>query len=233
MSVFSRTPRGPFVDASGELTPSAQRWFVDLLRRVGGVSAQTNTELGQDLATHTSRTDNPHETDKTQVGLGNVDNTSDAAKPVSTVQQAALDLKANTADLGTMAEQDADAVAVTGGTVLLASGSLGYAVGNGGTVVQATSKSTGVTLNKPCGQITMNAAALAANTAVQFTLTNSTVALGDRLVCSHDSGGTFGAYHVQARAAAGSAIFSVRNLTGGSLSEAIGVGYTVIKGATT
>jgi hypothetical protein len=35
--------------------------------------------------------------DKAAVGLGNVDNTSDASKPVSTAQQAALDLKANLA----------------------------------------------------------------------------------------------------------------------------------------
>jgi hypothetical protein len=36
---------------------------------------------------------------KTMVGLGNVDNTSDANKPVSTAQQTALDLKANLASL--------------------------------------------------------------------------------------------------------------------------------------
>ena len=34
-----------------------------------------------------------------QVGLGSVDNTADTAKPVSTLQQAALDLKANSADV--------------------------------------------------------------------------------------------------------------------------------------
>ena len=37
--------------------------------------------------------DNPHSVTKSQVGLGNVDNTSDADKPVSTAQQTALDLK--------------------------------------------------------------------------------------------------------------------------------------------
>lgn len=37
---------------------------------------------------------NPHAVTKGQVGLGNADNTSDAAKPVSTAQQTALDLKA-------------------------------------------------------------------------------------------------------------------------------------------
>jgi hypothetical protein len=43
------------------------------------------------LTTHTSDTSNPHSVTKTQVGLGNADNTSDASKPVSTAQQAAID----------------------------------------------------------------------------------------------------------------------------------------------
>ena len=38
---------------------------------------------------------NPHSVTKSEVGLGNVDNTSDVNKPVSTAQQTALDLKAN------------------------------------------------------------------------------------------------------------------------------------------
>lgn len=42
---------------------------------------------------------NPHSVTKTEVGLGNVDNTSDASKPVSIAQQTALDLKANDADV--------------------------------------------------------------------------------------------------------------------------------------
>jgi hypothetical protein len=46
------------------------------------------------LTTHTSDTANPHAVTKVQVGLGSVDNTTDAAKPVSTAQQAALDAKA-------------------------------------------------------------------------------------------------------------------------------------------
>lgn len=40
-----------------------------------------------------TRSGNPHNVSKTDVGLGNVDNTSDADKPVSTAQQAAIDLK--------------------------------------------------------------------------------------------------------------------------------------------
>jgi len=49
------------------------------------------------LTVHTSLTNNPHSVTKAQVGLGSVDNTTDAAKPVSTAQQTALDLKANRA----------------------------------------------------------------------------------------------------------------------------------------
>lgn len=108
----------------------------------------------------------------------------------------------------------------------------GYITGEGGTVTQATSKSTGVTLNKKCGQITLNGAALAASTTVSFTLTNSTIAATDLLVLNHVSAGTAGAYTLNAQAAAGSASINVRNVTAGSLSEAIVIGFAVIKAVT-
>lgn len=47
-----------------------------------------------ELSAHTSDTANPHVTTKAQVGLGSADNTSDIDKPISTVAQAAIDLKA-------------------------------------------------------------------------------------------------------------------------------------------
>ena len=50
-----------------------------------------------ELTAHTSLTNNPHTVTATQIGLGSVDDTTDAAKPVSTAQQAALNLKANIA----------------------------------------------------------------------------------------------------------------------------------------
>ena len=109
----------------------------------------------------------------------------------------------------------------------------GYIVGDGGTVAQSTSKSTAVTLNKRCGQITMNGAALAADTTVSFTLTNSTIAATDLLVLNHISGGTTGSYLLNARAAAGFAVINVRNITAGSLSEALVIGFAVIKASIT
>lgn len=108
----------------------------------------------------------------------------------------------------------------------------GYTTGSGGTVTQLTSKATGVTLSTACGQITMNAALLAASTTVSFVLTNTMIAATDLLVLNHVSGGTPGSYTLNARAAAGSATIDVRNVSLGSLSEAIVIGFAVVKAVT-
>jgi hypothetical protein len=105
----------------------------------------------------------------------------------------------------------------------------GYVAGEGGAETQATSKSTGVTLSKKCGQITMDAAALAADTTVTFTLTNTEVVATDIIILNHVSGGTAGAYLLNAQAGSGSASINVRNITSGSLSEAIVIGFAIIK----
>ena len=106
---------------------------------------------------------------------------------------------------------------------------VGYATGAGGTVTQATSKSTGATLSKVSGAITMNNAALAAGTIVSFVLTNTAIAVTDVLVLNHISGGTIGSYTLNAQAAAGSATINIRNNTAGSLSEAVVIQFAVIK----
>jgi hypothetical protein len=117
-------------------------------------------------------------------------------------------------------------------TVNVDTGSTGYGTGAGGTVTQATSKSTAVTLNKPSGRITLNAASLAANTAVSFTLTNSRIGATDTLPVSINGGATAGAYVVQVDAvAAGSCTVSIRNMTAGALAEAIVIQFNLIKGA--
>ena len=109
----------------------------------------------------------------------------------------------------------------------------GYITGEGGTVAQATSKATAVTLNKKCGQITMHNASLAADTTVTFVVTNSTIAATDLLVLNHVSGGTAGSYLLNAQAAAGSASINVRNIAAGALAEAIVIGFAVVKASTT
>lgn len=51
------------------------------------------------LSSHVTDTTNPHSVTATQVGLGNVNNTSDLNKPISTATQTALDAKFNDADV--------------------------------------------------------------------------------------------------------------------------------------
>lgn len=112
-----------------------------------------------------------------------------------------------------------------------AQGGLGYATGAGGAVTQLTSKSTGVTLNTMCGTITMNNAALNTVTSVQFVLTNSNIAATDVLIVNLKSANTAGSYFVSVDAlGAGSATISLRNYSGGNLSEAVVLQFVVIKG---
>ena len=102
----------------------------------------------------------------------------------------------------------------------------------GGTVTQATNKSTGVTLNPESGQITMNDAALAAAAEVSFTVTNDKIAATDVVVVNHGSAGTAGAYLVGVSAiAAGSFGITVTNVSAGSLGEAIVINFVALKGA--
>jgi hypothetical protein len=106
---------------------------------------------------------------------------------------------------------------------------LGYTAAAQGTVTQATSKSTGVTLNKSAGQITMNAASLAATTTVTFTLTNSLLSANDIVILSIASGGTAGAYNAYVSGlAAGSVVLALRNVTAGALAEAVVLNFAVL-----
>ena len=120
-------------------------------------------------------------------------------------------------------------LSTTGNQVISGTGKQGYATGSGGTVTQLTSKATGVTLSKSTGQITLDGAALAASTTVSFTLTNTVIEVGDILIMNHISAGTAGSYLLNAQSAAGSASINVRNISLGSLSEAIVIAFAVIK----
>lgn len=108
---------------------------------------------------------------------------------------------------------------------------VGFTVGEGGAVTQATSKSTAVTLDKKTGAITMNNAALGAVGVVSFTLTDAFIEANDMLLMNHISGGTVGVYAFQAQCGAGSAVINVMNNSAGSLSEAVVIQFAVVKGA--
>ena len=120
----------------------------------------------------------------------------------------------------------------SGNVLVTGSGGLGYGTGAGGTVTQVTSKSTTVTLNKPSGQITMNNAALAAGASVKFALTTSSSSASD-LCIANIVGGVSGYenYNILASPYAGGITFTVKNISTGSLSEAIVINFAIIKGA--
>ena len=75
-----------------EATTLAKLTSVEKLSVAFGKIAKAVT----DLIAHIANKSNPHGVTKTQAGLGNVDNTSDADKPISKAQQTALNLKLNT-----------------------------------------------------------------------------------------------------------------------------------------
>jgi hypothetical protein len=109
---------------------------------------------------------------------------------------------------------------------------IGYNAGAGGTATQATSKTTGVTVNKPSGQITLNGAALASNASASFTLTNSIISSLDVVVANIASSATADAYVITVTAVStGSCRIQVRNVSGGSLSEALVINFAVFKGS--
>jgi hypothetical protein len=105
-----------------------------------------------------------------------------------------------------------------------ATAGIGYSNGAGGVVTQATSRTTGVTLNKICGQITLFAASISGHEADEFVLTNSAIEAGDVVVVSIKSGlaaGTAKYYRVGVTAvAAGVCTISVGNLDNATIPSA-------------
>lgn len=117
-------------------------------------------------------------------------------------------------------------------TTCYASQEIGYSAAAQGTVTQATDKSTAVTLNKSAGQITMNSASLAATTNVTFTLNNSLLSGKDVMIVNVTGVATASAYNCWvANMTTGSASITLRNTTGGALSEAVIINFAIIHGA--
>ena len=118
---------------------------------------------------------------------------------------------------------------IVGAQYILSDEQFGYTAAAQGTVTQATSKSTAVTLNKSAGQITMNNAALGATTNVTFTLNNSFISANDIIILNIASGATAGSYNCWVSGlSAGAVSITVRNISGGSLSEAVVINFALI-----
>jgi len=133
-----------------------------------------------------------------------------------------------------VAYQDQDIINANNSLVNAVTGQFGYNTGSSTAVptavTQATSKSTGVTINAPCGTITMNNAALAPGAEVAFVVTNSMVSAYDVPVVAIKSGATTaGTYLLSiATVAAGSFTIAVSNASAGSLSEALVISFALV-----
>jgi len=111
-----------------------------------------------------------------------------------------------------------------------ASAGIGYATGAGGTVTQGTSRTTGVTINKVTGQITMFSAAGSATPAT-FTVTNSAVAATDTVHLSIASGAT-NVYSLSVSSTGAGSFVITFYTTGGTATDAPVINFAVIKGVT-
>ena len=116
------------------------------------------------------------------------------------------------------------------GTTVYATSEIGYAAAAQGAVTQLTNKSTAVTLNTSAGVITMNNASLATATNATFTLNNSIISAKDAVVLTISGGqATPGSYNVFANAlTAGTVSITLRNISGGTLSEAIVINFAIV-----
>ena len=117
-------------------------------------------------------------------------------------------------------------LAVTGAVTSSGTAGVGYATGAGGTVTQATSRTTGVTLNKTTGAITMFSAA-GTTTAATFTVTNSTVAATDVIILNQKSGTDL--YDLMVTAVAAGSFNLTFRTTGGTTTETPVFNFAVIK----
>ena len=133
---------------------------------------------------------------------------------------------ANTKSIG-VAFLDQD---IVGAQYILTDEQLGYTAEAQGTVTQLTDKSTAVTLNKSAGRITMNNASLTTATNATFTLNNSLISANDTVILTISGGqATAGSYNVFANSlSAGSVSITLRNISGGTLSEAVVINFALI-----
>ena len=118
-------------------------------------------------------------------------------------------------------------LAVTGTITSSGTAGVGYATGAGGTVTQATSRTTGVTINKTTGSITLVSAAGSA-TAATFTVTNSTVAATDIIILNQKSGTDL--YDLMVTAVTGGSFNITFRTTSGVTTETPVFSFAVIKG---
>ena len=123
----------------------------------------------------------------------------------------------------------AASVAATGAVTSSGTAGVGYATGAGGTVTQATSRTTAVTIDKTCGSITMFSAAGSA-TAASFTVSNAAVGESDAVILNQRSGTNL--YDLNVTDVSNGSFRITFRTTGGTAVDAPVINFAVIKAVT-
>jgi len=118
---------------------------------------------------------------------------------------------------------------VTGNVLVTSAAGLGYGTGAGGTITQGTGRATGVTINKPTGNIILFSAA-GNTTPTTFTVTNSFVANSDVIVLNQRTGTNI--YLLWVSNITNGTFNITAYTTGGVTTEAPVINFAVIKGVT-
>ena len=187
----------------GTFSPLWLKWFLDLAYFVSVTGASNPVILSQSQAG--------------QVLVGTASGAAQWSASVNNPSGTATFSAVNASDTSTL------------GAATMTPTKLGYRDGVGGTVTQTTSRTTGVTINKPCGAITLVSAA-GSSTIDTFTVTNSAVAATDTVILSQATGANIYQLRVSG-VAAGSFKISV-NAASGTATEAPVINFSVIRSTT-
>lgn len=111
---------------------------------------------------------------------------------------------------------------------------IGYTTGQGGSVTQATDKTTTVTLNKLSGRITTANQSMTNGQTIIFNFSNSFIVDGDQVLVTSGPGLSNALFNYRLAAGEvsnGGCRISITNISGGTLAEAIPLNFMVLKGS--
>lgn len=135
----------------------------------------------------------------------------------------------------TLRQGDSVSLASDGVNWIKVAGSSGMpsnAIGSGGSISQSGSKTANVTLNGSTGRVTTDNASLAAGATVAFLILNSFVSAFDTAIVNLAVAGAYDPanYEVKAIVQSGALTVYLKNVSGGSLANAVSLNFSLIKG---
>jgi hypothetical protein len=216
----------------------------DIVISGGGAHASTHVTGGSDVIANAVAAGNSglmSGTDKTKLDAITGTNTGDGAANSSSMYigttshalnraSAAETIAGLTLTTPVIGVATGTSLAVTGAITSSGAG-IGYVSGAGGTVTQSSSRTTGVTLSKLSGTITMYSSAVSAAASSTFTWTNTFITATDIVIMEHNSTTNPACWKCEVICAAGTATVVVKNISAASITEATPLKFIVIKAA--